>query len=152
MELCGRHGFVYYLAMGNIVTGWAMAAEGRAPEGLTQLQQGLDGFQKLGAELRLPYYLSLLAETHIRAGRMSEALATISTGFAFASKNGEEWAAAELHRTQGELLLSEGKGEAARDSFRRGIEAARRSGAVAFEHKLSRQLEGTAASASIERF
>ena len=83
---------------------------------------------------------------------MSEALAGISTGFAFASKNGEEWAVAELHRTQGELLLCEGRGEAARASFRRGIEAARRSGALAFERKLSRLPGGTAASASAERF
>jgi predicted negative regulator of RcsB-dependent stress response len=51
-----------------------------------------------------------------------------------------------LHRTQGELLLSEGKAEAARASFHRGIEAARRSGSVAFERKLSRLLRGTAAS------
>jgi predicted ATPase len=152
VELCRRHGFAYYLAMGNIVTGWATAAEGEVADGLIQLQQGLDALRTLGAELRLPYYLSLLAETLGRAGKMGEALATISTGFAFASKNGEEWAAAELHRTQGELLLSEGKAEAARASFRRGIEAARRSGSLAFERKLLRLLGGTAASASTERF
>jgi DNA-binding SARP family transcriptional activator/predicted ATPase len=152
VELCNRHSFAYYLAMGNIVTGWATAAEGRVAHGLTQLQQGLDALRALGAELRLPFYFSLLTETLVRAGRMSEALASISTGFAFASKNGEEWAAAELHRTQGELLLCEGKCEAAQASFRRGIEAARRSGALAFERKLLRLSGGTPASASTERF
>jgi DNA-binding SARP family transcriptional activator/predicted ATPase len=152
VEVCTRHGLAYYLAMGDIVTGWATAAEGGVTDGLAQLQQGLDGLRTLGAELRLPYYLSLLAETLLRAGRTSEARATISTGFAFASKNGEEWAIAELHRTQGELLLCEGNAEAARASFRRGIEAARRSGSLAFERKLSRLLGGTAAAASTERF
>ena len=88
----------------------------------------------------------------MRAGRRSEALATISTGFAFASKNGEEWAVPELHRTQGELLLCEGKAEAARASFRRGIQVARRSSSLAFERKLLRLLGGTAAPASTERF
>jgi predicted ATPase len=152
VELCSRHGIAYYLAMGKIVAGWATAAEGGMAEGLTQLQQGLDDLRGLGAELRLPYYLSLLAETLVRAGRMSEALATLSTGFAFASKNGEEWAVAELHRTQGELLLCEGKPEAAHASFRQGIEAARRSGSLAFERKLLHPLGGTAASAPTERF
>jgi DNA-binding SARP family transcriptional activator/predicted ATPase len=152
VEVCTRHGFAYYLAMGNIVTGWAKAAEGGVADGLTQLHQGLDALRTLGAELRLPYYLALLTETLVRAGRMSEALATISTGFAFASKNGEEWAIAELHRTQGELLICEGKSEAARESFRRGIEAARRAGCIAFERKLLRRSGGTAASASSERF
>jgi len=152
VELCSRHGFAYYLAVANIVTGWATAAGGRVAAGLAQLQQGLDAFRALSAELRLPYYFSLLAETLVRAGRMSEALASISAGFAFASKNGEEWAVAELHRAQGELLLCEGKGEAARASFRRGIEAARRSGSLAFERRLLRLTGGTAAAASTERF
>src|SRR5579883_739141 len=152
VELCSRHGFAYYLAMGNIVTGWATAAKDGVAQGLTQLQEGLNGLRALGAELRLPYYFALLTETLVRAGAMSEALASLSTGFAFASKNGEEWAVAELYQRQGELLLSEGKAEAARASFRRGMEAARRSGALAFERKLSRLAGGTAASASTERF
>ena len=152
VEVCTRHGLAYYLAMGDIVTGWATAAEGGVTDGLARLQQGLDGLRALGAEIRLPYYLSLLAETLVRAGRMSEALATISTGFAFASKNGEHWPLAELYRAQGELLLCEGKPEPARASFLQGIEAARRSGSLAFERKLLRLLGGTAASASQERF
>jgi DNA-binding SARP family transcriptional activator/predicted ATPase len=152
MDVCHRNGIAYYFAMASIVTGWAAAAEGQPAEGLAQLQHGLDDLRSLGAELRLPYYLSLLAETLVRASRMSEALAAISTGFAFASKNGEEWALAELHRMQGELLLCEGKRESAHASFRQGIEAARRSGSLAFEYKLLHLLGGTAAAVATERF
>ena len=151
VELCTRHGFAYYLAMGNVVTGWAAAAEGQVAEGLKQLQDGLNALRTLGAELRLPYYMSLLSETLARAGRMGEALATVSTGFAFASKNGEDWAVAELHRAEGEVLLGEGKAEAARASLLRGIEAARRSGSLAFERKLWLLVGGTAAAAATER-
>ncbi len=151
VEVCSRHDFSYYLAMGNIVTGWATAAEGSVAQGLTQLREGLVALRALGAELRLPYYFALLAETLGRAGRIGEALASLSTGLAFASKNGEEWAVAELYRVQGQLLAAEGKAEPARASFRRGIEAARRSGSLAFERKLLTSMGGTAASASTER-
>ncbi|HWB85943.1 MAG TPA: AAA family ATPase [Bryobacteraceae bacterium] len=151
VELCRRHGFVYYLAMGNIVTGWAAAAEGSVAQGLTQLHEGLDALRAMGAEIRLPYYYSLLAETLARAGRPGEALASLSTGFAFASKNSEEWAVAELYRAQGELLLSETKTEAARASFRQGIEAARRSGSLTFERRLLSLADRTGAAASTER-
>jgi DNA-binding SARP family transcriptional activator/predicted ATPase len=151
VELCGRHGFAYYLAMANIVTGWAGAAEGDVAAGLAQIREGLDGMRRLGAEIRLPYYFTLLAETFGRAGQVGEALASLSTGFAFASKNGEEWAVAELHRVQGDLLAAEGKTEAARASFRRGLEAARRSGSLAFERRLSILAGGTAETASTER-
>jgi predicted ATPase len=151
VELCSRHGFAYYLAMANVLTGWAEAAEGEVAAGLAQLREGLDGMRRLGAEVRLPYYFTLLAETLGRAGLVGEALASLSTGFAFASKNGEQWAVAELHRMQGDLLAAEGKPEPARASFWRGLEAAQRSGSLALERRLSILAGGTAATASTER-
>ena len=151
VELCSRHGFAYYLAMANVLTGWAGAAEGDVDAGLAQLRDGLEQMRHLGAEIRLPYYFMLLAETFGRAGLVGEALASLSSGFAFASKNGEQWAVAELHRVQGDLLAAEGKTEQARASFVRGAEAARRSGSLAFERKLSILAAGTAATASTER-
>jgi predicted ATPase len=151
VALCSRYGFAYYLAMANVLTGWAVAAEGDAAAGLAQLREGLDGMHRLSAEIRLPYYFTLLAETFGRAGLVGEALASLSTGFAFASKNGEQWAVAELHRVQGDLLAADGKAEPARASFRLGLEAARRSGSLAFERRLSILVDGTAASASAER-
>jgi DNA-binding SARP family transcriptional activator/predicted ATPase len=151
VELCSRHGFAYYLAMANVLTGWAAAAEGDAAAGLAQLREGLEGMRSLGAEVRLPYYFTLLAETFGRAGLVGEALASLSTGFAFASKNGEEWPLAELHRVQGDLLAAEGKLEPARASYRRGVQAARRSGSLAFERKLLILADRTAAAASTER-
>ena len=52
----------------------------------------------------------------------------------------------------GDLLAAEGKLEGARASYRRGIEAARRSGSLAFERRLSKLAHGTVATASAERF
>ena len=150
-NLCSRHGFAYYLAVANVLTGWANAMEGNVPSGLAQLRDGLDGMRGLGAEVRLPYYYALLAETFGRAGQVGEALASISTGLAFASKNGEEWAVPELHRVQGNLLAGVGNLDAARVSFQRGIEAARKSGSLGFERRLASLLAGTAATASSER-
>jgi DNA-binding SARP family transcriptional activator/predicted ATPase len=151
VEVCSRYGFAYYLAMANVLTGWAQAAEGDVSAGLEQLRDGLEGMRRLGAELRLPFYFKLLAETFRRAGLVGEAFASLSTGFAFASKNGEEWAVAELHRAQGELLADEGKTELALASFGRGVEAARRSGSLALERRLSILADGTAAAADTER-
>jgi predicted ATPase len=107
--------------------------------------------RRLGAELRLPYYLKLLAETLTRAGLVGEASANLSTAFAFASKNSEQWVVAELYRAQGELLAGQGKTEPARTSFRRGLEAARRSGSLALQRKLSILADGTPAIPATER-
>jgi predicted ATPase/DNA-binding SARP family transcriptional activator len=151
VELCSRFGFAYYLAIANVLTGWARGAQGDVSAGLAQLREGLEGMRRLGAEIRLPFYLKLLAETQARGGQMGEALANLSTGFAFASKNGEEWAVAELYWSQGELLAAGGKPEAALTSFRRGLESARRSGSLALQRKLSILVGGTHTIATTER-
>jgi predicted ATPase len=101
----------------------------------------------LRAELRLPYYCALLAETLGRAGKPGEALASLSTGFGFANKNSEQWPVAELYRVQGNLLTAEGKTDAAHASYRQGVEAARRSGSLGFERRLLILAGGTAAPA-----
>jgi DNA-binding SARP family transcriptional activator/predicted ATPase len=151
VALSNRRGFAYYLAMANVLTGWAEAAEGQLADGLAQLRAGIEEMRRLGAEIRLPYYFTLLAETYGRAGLIGEAMANLSTGFAFATKNGEEWAMAELHRVQGDLLDAQGKSDAARASFRRAYEAAQRSGSLALERRLFLPAYGTAAAASLER-
>ena len=151
VEVCSRHGFAYYLAVGHIKTGWAAPAQREVAHVIGQLREGLEALRTLGAEIRLPYYFALLAETLGRAGRVGEALASVSTGFAFASKNAEQWAVPELYRVQGQLLTAEGKTESARGSFRRGIDAARASGSLAFERNLLSLIGGTRTSASTER-
>jgi DNA-binding SARP family transcriptional activator/predicted ATPase len=135
--LCSRHGFSYYLAMANVLTGWAAAAEGAVTEGLAQLRSGLEELRRLKAELRLPFYFALLAETLQRAGQSGEAMASIATGLAFASKNNEQWAVPELHRIEGILLRAQGKPDLADASFERGRDAARQTGSLAFEKRLS---------------
>ncbi|HVY93760.1 MAG TPA: AAA family ATPase [Bryobacteraceae bacterium] len=151
VALCTRHGFVYYLAMANIVTGWADAAEGSQERGLEQLRSGLSAMNRLEAEIRMPYYLAMLAETQGRTGAIGDALASISTGFAFAGRNNERWALPELHRVQGNLLLASGQPEEARKSFTQGVEAARKFGLPAFERKITRSAAGTAKAAATER-
>lgn len=89
VELCNENKFAYYLAMANVLTGWAVAEQGNLVLGVRQFRGGIDCMRSLGAELRLPYFYALLAQTYSRAGLPHEAAASLSTGFAFASKNKE---------------------------------------------------------------
>ena len=97
------------------------------------MRRGLELLKSTGGELRLPFYYGLLAETCALNGNVGEALANISTGFAFQNKNGEIWSASDLHRTQGDLLRESGNQAQAIHSYRRAVEAARQTGSVMCE-------------------
>jgi DNA-binding SARP family transcriptional activator/predicted ATPase len=131
--VCREHGFAYYLSMAEIVAGWAQAQCGDVTAGLGRLREGVEALRATGAELRLPFYHALLAETCALAGRMGEAMANISTAFAFQNKNGELWASADLHRVHGDLLAANANAADAAASYRRAMEAARHTGARMLE-------------------
>jgi predicted ATPase len=135
-----KHEFAYYLSMAEIVAGWALAMEGDAESGMARLRRGLDSLKATGAEVRLPFYHGLLAEVCALARLPGEALANISNGLAFQNKNGEMWAASDLHRIHGDLLLEGGHPAQAQASYQRAIEAARLTGARSWELRAATRL------------
>jgi DNA-binding SARP family transcriptional activator/predicted ATPase len=96
VALCRTYDFAYYLAIAEILAGWAQTMQGEGEPGLAQLRQGLDRLRATGAEIRLPFYHGLLAEACAATGRTGEALANVSNAFAYQNKNGEMWAEAYL--------------------------------------------------------
>jgi DNA-binding SARP family transcriptional activator/predicted ATPase len=139
-EICARYGFVYYLGVAEILAGWATCRCGDTTSGLARLRQGLDGLKTVQAELRLPFYHGLLAESCGWSGQIGDALANIASGFAFLSKNAEAWAAPELERIHGDLLLQRGNLSESQDSYRRAIDLSRRTGARLFELRAASRL------------
>jgi predicted ATPase len=108
--LCGKHNFVYYLAIAHILGGWAIAMTGDPPAGIAQVRRGIDGFKATGAELRLPFYYGLLAEAQMAGGMPGEAMANLAGALAYQSRNGELWAAPMLERIQRKLGAREHHG------------------------------------------
>ena len=99
--------FPLFLAWGTIVQGWVLAEQGQVEEGIAQIRQGLAAWRATGAEAGRPYFLSLLAEAHRKAGQTEEGLAVLAEALAMVDKNGERQYEAELYRLKGELLLAQ---------------------------------------------
>jgi predicted ATPase len=114
--------------------GWAIAAAGRAEEGIADMRQSLSDRMVAGlasSALMLP----ALAETYGKNGHAEEGLDLVTKGLATAEQTGQRVAEAELHRLKGELLiindpdnLTEGE-----RCLRTAINVARRQGAKFFE-------------------
>jgi predicted ATPase/DNA-binding winged helix-turn-helix (wHTH) protein len=105
IRLCTEQGFPYWLAIGTLLQGWVLTVQGQGEEGMEQLRQGLAAWRATGAELRGPYFLTLLAEAYGNAGQAKEGLATLTEALTVVDKSGERFYEAELYRLKGELTL-----------------------------------------------
>jgi len=149
ITLSTEQGFAQsWLARQTILWGWALAAQGHAEEGISQMRQGLAGRLATGAELWQPYHLALLAEAYGKVGQAEEGLAALTEAMAQVDKTGERYYEAELHRLKGELALkqssvrgpeSEGEKEA-EACFLKALEISQKQQAKSLELRASTSL------------
>jgi predicted ATPase len=141
IELSGKHGFQFLLLNGSLIQGWARAEEGQVSEGVEQLCRSLEAFRAGGAELLLPWYLAMLAEACVKAGRTEEASVALTEALATAARTGERHNEAELHRLSGELLVERVRSDSsAEQCFRTAIEIARQQKAKSWELRATMSL------------
>jgi DNA-binding SARP family transcriptional activator len=98
----------YYRAWAHILVAYAETLERPEALSISQLRGAIESFQQTGARLRVPYYLALLAEAHLRAGEADAGLAVLEEASACARDTNERWWDPELHRLRAELLLRGG--------------------------------------------
>ena len=68
----------YYLACGTILHGWALSAQGCGEEREVLMRRGLADLRGAGGELRLLYYLALMAEACGQANHVAEGLTLLT--------------------------------------------------------------------------
>ena len=101
ITLSTEQGFPYWLAVGTIVRGGALAEQGQEEEGIAQIRQGMAAYRATGAELWRSYFLALLAEAYGKVGQVEEGLSVLAEALAMVDKTGERYYEAELYRLKG---------------------------------------------------
>ncbi len=104
LALTSKYQASYYRDWADILVSYALALEQPNEERIGCLRASIAAFKASGARLRLPYYLSLLAQVCGKAGRAEEGLACIDEALTAARTHNERWWDAEVHRLRGELL------------------------------------------------
>ena len=124
IRLAQQHGFAQWLAHAQIRRGWACAMQGQHDEGKADIEQGLTAHATIGISSGRPYDLVLFAEVCGMAGHPVEGLRALAEAQTI---SGLRFAAAELYRVKGELLLSESADNrsAAEACFRQALDIAR---------------------------
>ena len=111
ISICNENGFLHWVNCGVILDGWAAVCRGQLDRGMETLREGVAGWQKVGARLWMPMFLTLEAETYLKAGRDGPALKTIEQALVTCEHTGERWALAEMLRMKARILLSAGDGK-----------------------------------------
>ena len=108
LALCNEQGFSSISPWISPWRGWALAMQGSAEEGITQIHQGLAAARATGMERFRPSHLALLAEAYGKAGQGEEGLSALAEALAAVDRTGERVYEAELYRLKGDLVLQSG--------------------------------------------
>jgi predicted ATPase len=138
ITLCERLGFPQWLALGYALRGWARSHAGEPDAGLAEMSGAIHAYRAAGANLSVPYFLALLADSLSVAGRHEQACAAIAEALELAERSGERYHAAELRRLRGEILLAARAPraiESARSAFGEALAIARSQLASALERR-----------------
>jgi len=95
--------FPLYVALGDILRGWAFSATGQYEEGVSALRHGIAEYSAAGSRLGLGLFLGMLTEAQSGTGALAEALGTLDD--AMAACPDEEVFKPGLLRIRGELMV-----------------------------------------------
>jgi predicted ATPase len=136
IEVSTRQNFVFWLAGGVILRGWARSASGDTAKGISWIEDGIAYYQGIGSVLMVPLFLALKAEALHLADHTSEALEAIREAEALVERREERWWSAELHRLKGVFLAAMGAEETQIEaSFCAAIRTAKEQKSVSLEKR-----------------
>jgi len=104
------------------------------------LRHGLSAFRATGAQAWVPYLIALLAGACKIAGQVEEGLTLLDDAMQIAERTGERWFEAELYRHKGQLLLRQGRTQAAEELYHRALAIAREQEAKLWELRAAASL------------
>jgi predicted ATPase len=128
-----EQGFPFYSAQGTICIGWVKVKNGDLADGMSLMRSGSAAFRATGAQGWLPNYIALLARACEIAGEVEEAATLLDEALHIMERTGQRWFAAELNRHKGQLLLRQGRSEAAEEFYRKALSIAREQEAKLWE-------------------
>jgi class 3 adenylate cyclase/predicted ATPase len=93
----------FWLVWGSILAGRALVDEGRADEGIAQMEQAIGTYRAIGTGMVVPFFLTLLADAYGARGDDDLGLERLREARAMAMQGGETFAVPEIDRLEGDI-------------------------------------------------
>jgi predicted ATPase len=129
IDIAIERGFPIWEGYCRIVRGWARVVQGDHDDGVAEMEAGIQIWHAMGARLWLPYFLALLADACLLAGRLDRGMAAVIEAQDVADATGERVDDAELLRLRGQLRIASGDGDGGEADLRGALDLARAAGA-----------------------
>lgn len=117
-EVAERQGFVFRVAQASMAGAWAAgrlaSAKPEQDAALARMRVSLEDHKAMGAEMDVPYYLTLQADLLFHMGRVDESIATLERAFAANPPGRAFFFEAEMHRLHARLVLARQPGDTER--------------------------------------
>jgi predicted ATPase len=141
VALATEQGFPHFVGSGTCFRGWAMLAMGGSiEEAISSMRWGLATKRATGAEIKVPYYLGLLAEAHRRANRIADGISLLNQALEVVERTDERWYEAELYRLMAEVLITGSDRHDAERWLCRALRTAQKQGAKLWELRAATSL------------
>jgi class 3 adenylate cyclase len=127
-DVTTAHDLSMWKVWADILCAWAQARDGDLDGGLAAARAALDARAEIGFLGVQPYFLAVVAELAVDAGRLDVAEALLADGAQLAASSGERIAEPELERVTGRLALARGDRHGAQRALARALDAAARIG------------------------
>jgi predicted ATPase len=125
VALATEQGFPHWSAQGTIYRGWVKVNTGDVACGISLLRSGRDAFRATGAKLLLPHYMGLLATACGIVGQIEEGVTLLDDALQIVEWTGERWLEADLYRLKGQMLLRQGRSQAAEELYCKALDIAK---------------------------
>jgi predicted ATPase len=142
LTLAEEKGALFWKAYGMMHQGCVLAMTGKAPDAVQTFTSGFNALRATGTKLYMPWYLSLLAVAYAELGRNDDAWRCLDEATTTMETGGERWFEAEIHRTAGEIALTEPEPGAAKAEahFERALAVAGKQKAKSWELRAAMSL------------
>jgi tetratricopeptide (TPR) repeat protein len=135
IDLATKYGFAAHLLHGLVMNGWALSLEGKAEQGIAQMQRAMHDFKQSNYYMSRSLYFTLLVEAYLQSGQVSAGLELVEATLKEIDEQlGERLWLAELYRLKGELWLRQVKVESEAEIYlQNALMIARQQGAKSLE-------------------
>ncbi len=140
IEFCSEQGFVFWSAAHEILHGASRACLDGDTDGVTQLKEGIQSWERTGAALHIPTWSSYLAEAALRVSDLDCAEKAVLNGIATSERHGDAFALADLKRLAGRVLVKQDRQHEARRAYEAAVKIAHRQEAGLYLLRASRDL------------